>query len=80
MEIFKTRDEFAKWADLFRKKGIESIQIDGVTIKFSAEALFPESDYQRNKKEQSMKEEQVNALEEAEKTLFWSAPDVGTQQ
>lgn len=49
MEIFKSRGDFAKWADLFRKKGVKSLKIGDVTVEFTDRALLPESAYQKSK-------------------------------
>lgn len=71
-------DQIGKIIDLCRKKGVESLQIDGLSLKLTPEA--PESLYKlkiKAKEIEAIKDPVGDPITEAANALFWSIPNTG---
>ncbi len=72
--MIETADDLKKIIDICRKSGIKSIKKGDLSIEFIEQALLPESEYLKKKKEKEMKESTPDPIAEAEKVMMWSAP------
>lgn len=66
-------DQISKIIDLCRKKGVESLQIDGLSLKLTSEA--PESAYKQKLKSKEMEAVKDPIGESEVNALFWSTPN-----
>lgn len=72
MDEIKNLNDLSKIIDLCRKKGIASIEIQGIKLELRSD--IPPSHYKRKKAEESP--EITEDLLSEEKALFWSSTPV----
>lgn len=70
--MVENTDDLKKIIELCRKSGVKTLKHGEFSIELAPEALFPESDYKKKKKDEAMKESQPDPIAEAEKVMFWS--------
>lgn len=70
----KSPEDLSKIIDLCRKKGVQTIKLDGVELSLREEA--PPSQYKRKKAEQTSEEIKVEEGFNSEDILFWSSQGI----
>jgi hypothetical protein len=76
--MIENLETLKKIIEICRKTGVRSLKDGEFQIELASEALLPESEYQKKKKEKEMKESIPDPIAEAEKVMMWSvsSPEV----